>query len=326
MLRIPSFTNLPKTDLSESIVSLRERLTATSKEAVTGRYSDLTAHLSGRISHAMLGKKALDDISLERSQLTLRGGRLDITQRSLEVVQERTNSLAARMQAALGSDDQASKAAVARDSKAALEETFSVLNTRYGERFLFSGNTTSTPPLAAVEDLLADIRLIASTAVDAADLATSLDTYFNTPGGGWRQNIYSGTDTSSDPEAVTATDPHIIQIVSGLAVMALAGPDEALSLFDGNSASVHAAAESLGYGQTALTTARAEVGISQDRIARQKESLEVEETVLTAAFNETTARDQYEAASELRELEGNLEASYLLTSRLANLSLMNYLR
>lgn len=326
MLRIPSFTNLPTSGLSQEIVSLRDRLTTTSKEAVTGRYSDLTAHLSGRISHAMLGKKALDDISLERSQLTLRGGRLDITQRSLEVVQERTNGLAARMQAALGSDDQVSKTAVARDSKAALEETFSVLNTRYGERFLFSGNTASTPPLAAVDDLLADIRLIASTAVDDADFATSLDTYFNTPGGGWRQNIYGGTDTSSDPEAVTATDPHIIQIVSGLAVMALAAPDEALSLFSGNSASVYTAAETLGYGQTALTTARAEVGISQAKVARQKESLDVEETVLTAAFNETTARDQYEAASELRELEGNLEASYLLTSRLANLSLMNYLR
>ena len=326
MLRIPSFTNLPKSGLGQEIVSLRDRLTTTSKESVTGRYSDLTAHLSGRISHAMLGKKALDDISLERSQLTLRGGRLDITQRSLEVVQERTNGLAARMQAALGSDDQLSKTAVARDSRAALEETFSALNTRYGERFLFSGNTASTAPMAAIDDLLADIRLIASTAVDAADFATSLDTYFNTPGGGWRQNIYSGTDTSSDPEAVTATDPHIIQIVSGLAVMALAGPDEALPLFAGNSPSVYTAAETLGYGQTALTTARAEVGISQAKIARQKESLDVEETVLTAAFNETTARDQYEAASELRELEGNLEASYLLTSRLANLSLMNYLR
>tara|TARA_R110000787_G_scaffold26798_3_gene74764 strand:+ start:2623 stop:3609 length:987 start_codon:yes stop_codon:yes gene_type:complete len=328
MLRIPSFTNstLPKSGLSQEIVSLRDRLTSTSKEAVTGRYSDLTAHLSGRISHAMLGKKALDDISLERSQLTLRAGRLEITQSSLGVVQERTSGLAARMQAAVSSDDQASKTAAARDSRAALEETFSVLNTRYGERFLFSGDKTSTPPLAPVENLLADIRLIASTAIDADDFANSLDTYFNTPGGGWRQNIYSGTDTSSDPEAVTGTDPHIIQIVSGLAVMALAGPDEALPLFAANSASMYTAAETLGYGQTALTNARAEVGISQAKVARQKESLDVEETVLTAAFNETTARDQYEAASELRELEGNLEASYLLTSRLANLSLMNYLR
>jgi len=47
---------------------------------------------------------------------------------------------------------------------------------------------------------------------------------------------------------------------------------------------------------------------------------------MSATFNRLTARDQYEAATELRELERNLEASYLLTSRLSNLSLLNYLR
>jgi len=230
------------------------------------------------------------------------------------VIQDRTNGLSARMQAAMGSDDQGSKASAARDSRAALEETFSALNTRYGDRYLFAGNATSTPPLASVEDLLADVRLMAATAVDAADFAASMDTYFNTPGGGWRQSIYSGTETSSDPDAVSGTDPSLIQIVSGLAVMALSGPDETLALFDGNSQAVFAAAETLQSGQTGLTNRRADVGISQAQVERRKEALDIEETVLTATFN------------ELRELESNLEASYLLTSRLANLSLMNYLR
>jgi flagellar hook-associated protein 3 FlgL len=326
MLRIPSFTNLPVTGLSHEITSLRERLTTTSTEVSTGRYSDLTEHLSGRISQAMLGKKALDDLSVERSQLTLRGGRLDITQSALSLIQEKTNGLSARMQAAMGSEDLASKSAAARDSKAALEETFSALNTRYGERYLFAGNATSSPPLASVDDLLADIRGLATTAVDEADFAASLDTYFNTPGGGWRTNVYSGTDTASDPEAVTATDTSMIKIISGLAVMALSGPDDAIPLLAGNSAAVFTAANTLSAGQTALTNKRAEVGISQSQVERRKESLNIEETVLTASFNELTARDQYEAASELREIESSLEASYLLTSRLANLSLLNFLR
>lgn len=326
MLRIPSFTNMPSSSLRQETVVLRERLTTTTEEAVTGRYKDLTGHLSGRINQAMLGKKALDDVDVQRTQLTLRGSRLELTQTSLSVVQQRTSGLSARMQAALGSEDHAAKTAVARDAKGTLEETFSALNTRYGERFLFAGNATSTPPLASPDDLLADIRLIAATAVDAADFATQLDTYFNTPTGGWRQNIYSGTDTSSDPDAVTGTDPSIISIVSGLVVMALSGPDELLPLLDGNSEVVVAAATSLSDGQTALTNKRSDVGVIQAKVEREKEALGVEETVLTAAFNEMTARDQYEAASELRELESNLDASYLLTSRLANLSLLNYLR
>ncbi len=326
MLRIPSFTNLTASSLRQETIALRERLTTTTEEAVTGRYKDLTQHLSGRINQAMLGKKALDGVALERSQLTLRGSRLEMTQTSLTVIQERTSGLSARMQAALGSEDQAARNATARDSKATLEETFSALNTRYGERFLFAGNATATPPLASPEDLLADIRLIAATATDAADFATQLDTYFNTPTGGWRQNIYSGTETSSDPDAVTGADPGLINIVSGLVVMALSGPDELLPLLDGNSQIVALAATRLSDGQTALTNKRSDVGVIQAKVERSKEALGVEETVLTAAFNEMTARDQYEAASELRELESNLDASYLLTSRLANLSLLNYLR
>jgi len=39
-----------------------------------------------------------------------------------------------------------------------------------------------------------------------------------------------------------------------------------------------------------------------------------------------TSRDQYEAAAELKALEASLEASYMLTARLSQLSLMNFLR
>lgn len=327
MLRfLPSSGLLSASGLSPEITSLRERLATTSKETVTGRYEDMTQHLSGRISQAMLGQKALDDIEQQSVRLNIREGRLELTQRSLEVVQTSTSGLSARMQAALGSEDAASKAATARDSKAALNETFSALNARYGERFLFSGDAATTPPFASVDVLLSDIRQIALAATDTADFATQLDTYFNTPTGGWRTNIYAGTDAASDPDSVPGTDDSIVQIVSGLAVMALSGPDEALPILGAGSDSVYAAAQSVSNGQTALTNLRASVGLTQAQVETAKDSLSVEKTVFTAAFNELTARDQYEAAAELKELESSLEASYLLTSRLANLTLLNFLR
>jgi len=37
-------------------------------------------------------------------------------------------------------------------------------------------------------------------------------------------------------------------------------------------------------------------------------------------------RDQFEAAAELKQLEVALESSYIITSRLSDLSLSNYLR
>jgi flagellar hook-associated protein 3 FlgL len=312
--------------LSETIVRLRERIDTTSEEAVTGRYKDMTAHLSGRIGKAMLGQKAIDDVSNERTQLVLKESRLEIIQQSLTAIDDNIGQLGVRMKAALGSEDFTAREAVVRDAQAALASTFSVLNTRHGERYLFSGNATNTKPFTDADEFLDDVRAMAASATDAADFAAQMDTYFNTPGGGWQTDIYAGTPTSSDPAGVTGTDPAIIQSVWGLAVLALSGSDETLALFDGNSDALIQATDTIADGQAALTNVRAERGILQAQIETSKSALDVEETVLTHAFNQMTARDQYEAASELKQLETSLEASYTLTARLANLSLLNYMR
>ena len=312
--------------LSETVVRLRERIDTTSEEAVTGRYKDMTAHLSGRIGKAMLGQKAIDDVANERTQLTLKETRLDIIQQSLTAIDDNIGQLGVRMKAALGSEDFTAREAVVRDAEAALASTFSILNTRHGERYLFSGDATNTKPMGDVDAFLDDVRSMAASATDAADFSTQMDAYFNTPGSGWQANVYSGTTTASDPAGVTGTDPEITKTVWGLAVLALSGSDETLALFNGKSDALIQATDTLADGQAALTNTRAERGILQAQIESSKSALDVEETVLTQSFNQMTARDQYEAASELKQLETSLEASYTLTARLANLSLLNFMR
>lgn len=313
------------TGLSQTIVRLRERMDTTSEEAVTGRYKDMTAHLSGRIGKAMLGQKAIDDVTNERTQLVLKESRLDIIQQSLTAIDDNIGQLGVRMKAALGSEDFTAREAVVRDAQAALASTFSVLNTRHGERYLFAGDATNTKPFGDVDDFLDDVRAMAASATDAADFVSQMDAYFNTPGSGWQADIYAGTSTTSDPASVTGTDPAITQTVWGLAVFALSGSDETLALFNGKSDALIRSADTLAEGQAALTNVRAERGILQAQIESAKSALDLEETVLTQSLNQMTARDQYEAASELTQLETSLEASYTLTARLANLSLLNFL-
>jgi flagellar hook-associated protein 3 FlgL len=312
--------------LSETIVRLRDRIDTSSEEAVTGRYKDMTAHLSGRIGKAMLGQKAIDDVANERTQLTLKETRLDIIQQCLTAIDDNIGQLGVRMKSALGSEDFTARESVVRDAKAALASTFSVLNTRHGERYLFSGDATNTKPVGDVDIFLDDVRAMAASATDAADFAAQMDTYFNTPGSGWQANVYSGTATASDPASLTGTDPAVTQTLWGLAVLALSGSDETMPLFDGKSDALTGATDTLADGQAALTNARAERGILQAQIETSKSALDLEETVLTHSFNQMTARDQYEAASELKQLETSLEASYTLTARLANLSLLNFMR
>lgn len=325
-MRLPSVNTLISPRLSDAIAEMREQISKTSTEAVTGRYSDLTSHLNGSVGKAMLSQKAVLDIDAQRAQYNLRESRLEIVQRNLALIHDASGDLDTRLQSALGFGNENDLHLAARDAEAALQQVFVSLNTRHGERYLFAGDATSTRPFSSVDDLLSDIRAIATAAPDAATFEADLDAYFNDPVGPWQQGIYSGTATASDPDAVPGTHPAITELVSGLATLALAQEGQTPNLFQQDASILHNAANTLATAKTALTDLRADRGVIQEQIALAKQSLDTEETILTQSFNNLTARDQYEAAAELKELESKLEASYLLTSRLAGLSLLNFLR
>lgn len=312
--------------LASATADLRSRIVETSTEAVTGRRADLTAHLNGRIGAAMLTQKAVEDIALEREGLNLRGTRLELVETTLAGMQNSASGLSARLLTAVGIGDVSSRSGIARDATRALDDIFSQLNVRHGDRFLFSGDATSTPPFGDPTDMLNDIQTIAATATDAADFAASLDTYFNTPGAGFQLNVYNGSATASDSDAVTGIDPAITEVLSGLAILTFSASNSPAPFIASSPDVLTAGAETLLSGETKLTGLRADQGALQASVAGRLDALDSEETLMTRLLNEMTGRDQFEAATELKELERNLEASYLLTSRLSNLSLMNYLR
>ncbi len=325
-MRVALPNSLISAQFSQNMVELRQSIARTATEATTGRYADPTAHLSGRIGTAMLSQKAIDDIGFQREQLSLRETRLEVTQTNLTAINDRVQGIDISMLEALGTGNVFSQTLAARDAAAALDDVFAALNVRYGERYLFSGDATDTPPLASASDMLDDVRQLALAAATPADFTTALDAYFNTPGGGWQPDIYRGTLTASDSDSVTAADPALVDLISNLAILAISEPGNNPPPVAQNGGLIRSAAAGISTGLTSLTIVRSERGVLQEQISTQKETLDVEETIFTSAFNALTARDQYEAASALKQLEATLEASYLLTSRLSGLSLINFLR
>jgi flagellar hook-associated protein 3 FlgL len=325
MDRFSISSGLMTASLGQHISELRSQIGKTSTEATTGRYEDLTLHLSGRIGKAMLSQKALSDISTNREVLSLRATRLSLIQTSLGAAQDSSSGIAANMLSAIGGEHETEVGIAARDAKAALSSTLSSLNARYGDRFLFSGDATSTLPFSDQSALLSDLELIADSATDSADFKAQLDDYFTSPTGGWIQDIYKGSTAASDPESVTADNDAIKSLIRDLAVLAISGPDGPLSSLSGYKTLVQETSLSLSASETNLTNLRADLGVYEERNAVNQKTLDTEETLMIAAFNDLTARDQYEAASELQSLQTTLEASYLITARLSQLSLLNYL-
>lgn len=325
-MKMPALSSLITPRLSSSIADMRAQITKTSEEAVTGRRSDLTQHLNGRVGTAMMSSKAVEDIGRQRSQLDLRESRLDTIQQNLTTIQEVSQDIDTGLLAAIGINDQLAIDASGRDAANALDQVLSTLNTRLGGRYLFAGDATATQPFSGSDQLMSDIRQIATDSADAASYNAAIGTYFNDPAGPWQTTIYSGDQSVTDPDSLTGVDPAITRLVSSLATIALANPGEDIPLLKQDLGVLAAATNDLTIAKSDILDLRAVRGVTQQNIAIQKESLDREETILSAAFNGLTAKDQYEAATELKELESNLEAAYLLTSRLSGLSLLNFLR
>lgn len=321
-----SLNSFLSTALSNSISDMRTQIADRAQEAATGRQADLISHLNGRIDHALLGDKALKENADDQARIELRQIRLSLSENTLGAVRDLSAGLTIEMQDAIGIVDVDRQQTVAAQAREALSEVLARFNVRHGERYLFSGDATATPPFQDADVLLADLQAIAAGAVDEADFAAQVQTYFDDPAGGFQTSFYQGTATASDADAVLINQGAFSDMFMGLAIMTLAAPGTAIPFAAVGTPAMDAALQRLERGRSLLVDVEAGVGIRQDSLSKEKSVLEREETLLTTSFAELTGKDQYEAATQLRELEANLEASYLLTSRLSNLSLLNYLR
>lgn len=320
-----SITGFLNTAVANNIGDLRSQVEQRAEETTTGLQSDLVKHLNGRIDQVLVGDKALVDNAKDQSRLGLRDVRMSIVDSTLTSVRDLTQGLQLDMLNAIGAGEQDSQDLFATEALTALEGVVSRLSARHGERFLLSGDATATPPFQDLEVLLDDVRAIAAGAVDEDDFAAQLDTYFDDPAGGFQTNFYQGAQTASDADSVVGNHQAFSDLFRGLAVMALSHSDESMPFAAGGTPALDTALERLERGRTEIVSEQARVGMRRTNLADELSMLEREQTLLTQAFTDMAGKDQFEAAAQLRELEVNLEASYLLTTRLSNLSILNFL-
>ncbi|MEM7458653.1 MAG: flagellin [Pseudomonadota bacterium] len=320
-----SLNGLLNNTVTNNISSLRAQIEARAEEATTGFHSDLVQHLNGRIDQALLGDQALKDNAEDQARLGLRGIRLSLAETTLNSVRGLSEGLQIGMLNAIGTAETETQDLYATEARTALDDILSRLGARHGERFLFSGNATATNPFADADVLLDDIRAIAAGAVDEADFATQVEFYFDDPTGGFQTNFYQGAQSASDPDSVLANQQAFSDLFQGLAIMSLSHSSEGVPFARGETPAMDQALNRLERGRTGLVDIEAGIGFKQASIDDELTLLVREQTLLNQAFIDLAGKDQFEAAAQLRELETNLEASYLLTSRLSNLSILNFL-
>lgn len=319
--------------MTSSVANIKSQTEIARTELVTGRIADLQSELGASVGDAHLLRKAIDDIRAMQGSATRALGRAQSSQSVLNRASDGVIILGGNLLSAVGRGDQNAIDVSATQAELQLEAAISAFNTRYEGRSLFSGDGVNQPSLASAETLLTDVRAIFAGAADNTQLQADLDAYFNDPAGGFATNIYTGgagdaaRTEISDGELINysakADEQPVRDLLRSLSSLVVAHEN---TTFADRDEALSAAGGGLIQAANDIVSIRARVGAAEERMAAADKRLEAEATALSATYNELTARDPFEAASRLQALESQLQASYVVTSRISQLTLANFLR
>lgn len=326
-------TMLQYSRLGAAVADIKSRAEQARTEVVTGRIADLKTELGAAVGDAQLLEKAINDIAAMQKSTQRALGRAGAAQIAIARAVEGVETIGANLLSAVGQNDQSSINIAANQAELQLESAMAAFNSRYEGRSLFSGDAATQPAFADAETLLTDIRAIFTGAADMTQLETDLDAYFNDPAGGFATNIYVGGAGDAaraeiaDGELVNysarADEQPVRDLLRNLSMIVVAAEQ---TTFPGRNEALTAAGGGMIQAANDVIGIRSRVGAAEERIAAAAEGLSAEATALGVAYNERASRDPYEAASLLQALEAQLEASYVMTSRISQLSLTNYFR
>lgn len=327
-------------DLSQSFlfqrrsVALRQDLTRLTDELSSGKVSDVRQVLAGNHNYLT---------GLERSLEVLQGFKVANTeasyltaamQLSLDRVQDFGGQLGLDLILASGGPVGVISGTPSENARTQLQGMVSSLNDDIAGRSLFAGVATNRTPLPNADILIDQVRTAISGQTTPADIMAAAKAWFADPAG-FDAVSYTGSATALAPFSLSETenvsldikanDTALKDLLMHTALAALAD-DPALGL------NVNQKSELFGLtgiglqsNQDQLTSLRARIGFTQERIEMISARNESEETSIEFARNALLLADPFETATTLENVQFHLQSLYSVTVRSSQLSLVNYL-
>jgi len=303
-------------------------------EVTTGRVADAARAVSGDLVPLTGIETSLTRLQAYRSATTEAGLFASGMQEALGVLDRLTGDLATSLVTASNLGHAAMIAAAGADAAERFDSAISTLNTRMGDRSLFSGMATSQPALVSSETILAALDAEIAGTTTAEQAAAAVAAWFASPSG-FAATAYRGAGpmsplpVSPDDEVrldVTAMDPAILRTIEGLALAALINRNSAPASNTERTSLARLAGERLMSGQTDRVGLAARVGTAEARIDAAVQRNDTERTALEIVRAGILSVDPYAAASELEAVQTQIETLHAITARLARLSLVDFMR
>lgn len=309
-----------------------DRLTA---EVSSGRAADIPKAVSGNLLPLADIERALSMAGVQRDTTRIAALDAGIMQTALSRVGDGADTLANAALMTTGGQGAADLGVLAQEARGTLSDMVGSLNSTAAGRALFGGDASDRAPLAGADILRDALRAELSAAPDAASVKAALDTFFDSPGGGFATAIYRGGTGETSPYALGAGEAVTLRIrgddaalrdqLKQTAMLSLVD-DPALGLTEADRVALaQEAGVALRTGQEGVVRLQAQLGFAEERIAQAESRIETEITSLGIARNDLLSVDVAESATALEQVQSQLELLYTITARSSRLNLANFL-
>lgn len=330
---------------SRATANMQDELARRQAELVTGVHADSGLVLGARSQELVSFKSDMAELERMVDTNGVIASRLDMTQTALGQLNAISDGLVEVLGLSLGDGMQG--AMIATESESALSQIAGLLNTQVGGVHIFGGLNTADAPVsghiggagqAAFEAAFSSHFGFAKTdpaaaGISAAQMTDFLDNVLapRFAGAGWAADYSSATDevlsARIGPDmiahiSVSANEQGFRDLMLG-AVVARELGDVALSQDARDSAALFAIARAKS-GGSEITTVQARIGLIENRIEGQNATMSGQVDVLTRLAGNLEGVDPYEVSTRINQLLTQIEASYVTTARIQQLSILRY--
>ncbi|CAN7212614.1 flagellar hook-associated family protein [Rhizobium sp. LjRoot30] len=343
-----------------TVSQAQSELLKAQSEATTGKYYDLGVALAERTSQSLDLNREVARLKALSETNSLSTQRLASSQTALSNISDAGQSMLNTVLALSGSED-ANSLKTARTS---IENAFSIFadmsNMALNGEFLFAGINSDVQPATNMQTNVAtayntelQFYLTSQGLTDKSEMSPAqMDSFLSIV-----ETKFNGTSTLTDPPHTgrggedlwtsyvsQASDTNMTSRISktevvesstntntqGMRYMAL-GAISALTFMDASldtparQAANRKMNQFIAAGIDGVDVDRGKLGLSEERIEKANDSLNAQQTIIKTYLGDLEGVDGYEAATRVKNLLALVDASYTLTARIQQLSLVNFL-
>ncbi|WP_207101782.1 hypothetical protein [Paracoccus shandongensis] len=313
---------------------IKTTLATLTAELSSGEVADLGARLGGNTQNLAGIEARLAMLAQFKNNAAEAAAHAKGMQDALTAVQSATEKLGQGLYIEPASPTDELMTARSAEAASALQTVIGQLNGSVGQRFLFSGMASDTPPLASADAILSELTTLVSGLTTAEDVTQAVSDWFDAPSGGFADVAYRGGaggrlmpigEETTIALTTTALSPAIRDSLKGLATAALidrgvlrSDPQEGQKLLQG-------AGKALLDNAPALTAEMSRIGYAQQVIASAQTEGDAASATLQIARNTLREADPFATSTAISDAETKLQTLYTVIGRLSQLKLADYI-